>query len=78
MIVTPASIRVHMRHVREAGLCSSGMRAWFARHGFDALDFIRHGVEIERLEATRDHFALRACAVARAEAARAAEALSHG
>jgi hypothetical protein len=63
-----APILVHMRHIREAKLCSSGMRAWFARHELDVLDFIRHGIALERLEATGDHFALTVCAIARAEA----------
>lgn len=63
-------ILAHMRHIREAGLCSSGMRAWFALHGFDVLDFIRHGIPVERLEATGDHFALKVAALARAEGAR--------
>jgi hypothetical protein len=58
-----------MRHIREAGLCSSGMRGWFALHELDVLDFIRHGIEIEKLESTGDHFALKVAQVARAEAA---------
>lgn len=65
-----APVMVHMRHIREAGLCSSGMRAWFTLHDLDILDFIRNGIPAERLEATGDHFALQVVAVARAEAAR--------
>lgn len=65
---TARVVLVHMRHVRQANLCSSGMRAWAERHGIDALDFIRHGIPAERLEATGDHFALAVCKIARAEA----------
>jgi hypothetical protein len=61
---------VQMRHIREAKLCCSGMRAWFARHDLDVLDFIRNGIPAERLEATGDHFALTVCKLARAQAAR--------
>ena len=64
-------ILAYMRHIREANLCSSGMRAWFTLHGFDVLDFIRHGIAVERLEATGDLFALKVAAIARAEASKA-------
>jgi hypothetical protein len=66
----PAPVLVHMRHIREARLCSSGMRAWFTLHEIDVLDFIRHGIAVERLEATGDHFALKVAAIARAEGAK--------
>jgi len=59
-----------MRHIRALGLCSAGARAWAVLHGFDMLDFIRHGTPAERLEATGDLYALRVCALARAEADR--------
>jgi hypothetical protein len=70
MTETDAPILAHMRHIREAGLCSSGMRGWFTLHELDVLDFIRYGIPVERLEATGDHFALRVAALARAEATR--------
>jgi hypothetical protein len=62
-------ILVQMRHIRQAGFCSSGMRAWFARHELDVLDFLRHGIPVERFEATGDHLALTVAAIARAERA---------
>jgi hypothetical protein len=64
--VTP--ILVHMRHIREAGFCSSGMRNWFTLHELDVLDFIRYGIPVEKFEATGDHLALKVAALARAEA----------
>ena len=68
-----APIVVTMQHVRAAAmpgvgvLCASGVRAWFALHGLDYRAFLHDGLPLETLEATGDAFALRACAVARAE-----------
>jgi hypothetical protein len=54
-----------MEHIRAAGLCARGARAWFARHGFDWSEFIAHGIAAERLEATGDHYARIVCTHAR-------------
>ena len=68
-----APIVVTMQHVRAAAmpgvgvLCASGVRAWFALHGLDYRAFLHDGLPLETLEATGDAFALRACAIARAE-----------
>jgi hypothetical protein len=64
-----APVMVHMRHVRQAKLCSSGMRTWAEAHGFNALHFIRHGIEAEKLEATGDYYGIQVAQFARAEAA---------
>ena len=69
-----AEIIVRLHHARGARLsgvgvlCAPGIRAWFARYGLDYRAFIEHGLPIGLLEATGDAFALRACAIARAEA----------
>lgn len=49
---------VLMSDVRAARLCSRGLRVWLDRHGFVLEEFLRHGIPIEKLEATGDHFAL--------------------
>lgn len=54
-----------MEHIRAAGLCARGARAWFARHGLDWSEFIARGIPAERLEATGDHYAHTVCAIAR-------------
>ena len=70
-----APIVVTMQHVRAASLpgvgvvCAPGVRAWFAQHHLDYRAFLRDGLPLETLEATGDSFALRACAIARAEVA---------
>jgi hypothetical protein len=58
---------VTMRHIRMGGWCAAGAREWAARHELNMLEFIRHGIPAEQLEATGDHFALCVCAIARAE-----------
>ena len=40
------------------GFCRGQSREWARRHGFDWRDFVRNGIEAERLEATGDGFAL--------------------
>ncbi len=65
------SVRVFIGDVRAirartGSLCVPGMRVWFAHHGLDFDDFVRHGIDAERLEATGDHFAIEVCKAARA------------
>lgn len=59
---------VHMGHVRAAGLCSRGTRAWCDVHGLDHARF-RHGtMTCAELEATGDPLAAMVVSVARSEA----------
>ena len=50
---------VTIAHVRAAGLCVNGSRAWFARHGLDFRAFLREGLDADILPATGDAMALR-------------------
>lgn len=54
------------RHCREIGYCNRGLRAWFAREGMDWPDFLRHGIDAERLRALGQN-AMVARAIDRAE-----------
>jgi hypothetical protein len=54
-----AKIVVTIDHVRAAGLCVGGTRAWFDRHGLDFRAFLRDGCYAETLLATGDAMALR-------------------
>ena len=63
--MTPAPVIVRMAHMRQAQYCAAGVRAFFARHGFDWGDFLQHGIASERLEATGDAMAIKVCEVAR-------------
>ena len=56
---------VTITHVRAAGLCVNGSRAWFARHGLDFRAFLRDGLDAETLLATGDAMALRVVEYAR-------------
>lgn len=63
---------------RGKGYCNRGARAWALQHGFDWGDFVRNGIEAEKLVAIGDAFALALVKHAREcearEAAAAAEA----
>lgn len=43
---------------RRPGFCRTGLKAWCQRHGFTPKEFLRGGVEINRLLATNDALAL--------------------
>jgi hypothetical protein len=68
--MTEASgIVVTMRHVRAAGLCGPGVRAWFSQHDRALLrTFCRSGLPVETIEAQGDAFAMKVSAIARQEA----------
>ena len=40
---------VRMVHVRAAGMCSSGARVFCERHNIDWADFLKNGIEVEKL-----------------------------
>ena len=63
-----SELRVTMRHVRAAKLCSRGARAWFIQYKLDYNDFLANGIPVSVLEARGDPLALRAVAAAREEA----------
>jgi len=73
VIVTIQHLRTVPGFGRANGFCARGGRAWFARHGMDWLDFVRNGIDAEKLLATGCGFAL-----ALVEHARATEEAGHG
>lgn len=40
---------IRMRDIRAARMCSKGARGWFERHGLDWSDFIKNGVEAQKV-----------------------------
>lgn len=46
-------------HLDELRYCARGSRRWFARHGLEWSEFIKHGIDADILEATGDAMALR-------------------
>lgn len=58
-------IIVTIAHVRAAGYCVNGTRAWFRRHGLDFRKFLREGCDADVLLATGDAMAQRVVEIAR-------------
>lgn len=78
-------MRVTFQHLRtipyfnkRPGFCRAGARAWAAQHGIDFRDFVRNGIEAERLEAIGDAFAIATVKWAHECEARAAAEAAHG
>ncbi len=59
-------VLVTIAHVRAAGMCVHGARAFFARHGLDFRAFLRDGIPAQVLLATGDAMARRVVEVAQA------------
>lgn len=55
---------VTIKHVRAAGICSRGARAWVASKGLSWATFLDTGFDAEFLRATGDPIVLRAVAQA--------------
>ena len=68
MTEVTSEIRVFMRHVRAAKLCSRGTRDWFAKYDLDYNDFLTNGIPVSKLEETGDALAARAVVAAKREA----------
>lgn len=58
-------VKVKMRHVREAKMCSRGARAFFENHGLNWNEFLKDGIDAAKLEATGDAMAIEVAKVAR-------------
>ena len=58
---------IYPRHIRAAGLCMSGARRWFPRHGMTFEACRRGEVTADMLDATGDTFAAQVSALARQE-----------
>jgi hypothetical protein len=73
VIVTLAHLRSVPGLSRQGGFCARGARAWFASHDLDWTDFVRNGIDAQRLLDTGDGLAL-----ILVEHARTLEAQRHG
>jgi hypothetical protein len=65
VIVTARHLFTIPGYSARPGFCRPKARAWAAQHGFDWKDFVRNGIDAEKLEATGDGFALALVAWAR-------------
>lgn len=63
--MTDSDVKVTMRHVREARMCSKGARAFFEAHNLDWNEFLREGIDAAKLEATGDAMAIKVAGVAK-------------
>lgn len=62
-----SGVRVRMRHIRAARLCSGGTRDWFRHHGLNWSEFLSKGLPVEEFEKTGDKMAIDVANIARAE-----------
>ena len=62
-----SEVKVTMRHIRQATMCSRGARAFFQRHGLDWETFLREGLDADLIRATGDAMAMRVADIAEAE-----------
>ena len=46
-----------MSDIREAGMCARGSRAFFLSQGWDWQDFLKNGIELEVVKASKDAMA---------------------
>lgn len=56
---------ITMRDIRRAKMCSKGAREFFARHNLDWSEFLKNGIEEDKLLNTGDAMARRVVEVAR-------------
>lgn len=61
-------LRVHVRHLREAQLCSRGARMWFSVHNLDFNEFLQRGIPVSQVDALNDALGDRVAQCARDEA----------
>ena len=58
MIVRVQHLRLVTGYSTRPGICAKGAREWFEARGWDWRDFVRNGVDADRLRATGDAFAI--------------------
>lgn len=68
-----SNVMITMRHVRMAGQCSRGSRAFAAEHNLDWEDFLKNGISVEKMRSLGDAIGNKIADIAEAEAAEAAE-----
>lgn len=60
-------MRITINHVRKAGHCPNGARAWFERHSLNFKEFLRNGMDEEVLIEKGDALILRVIELAHKE-----------
>lgn len=58
-------MRIYMCHIREAKMCAKGTRQFFVNKGWDFQEFLKNGIDAEKLIKTGDAMALQVVEVAK-------------
>ena len=59
---------VTMTDIRQAGMCSHGVRGFCKHHDIDYMDFLKNGIDAEKLKLTEDGMAMALIKKLKAEA----------
>lgn len=51
-------MKIYMSDIRKAKMCAHGCRAFFLLQGWDFQDFLKNGIELEKVRATKDAMAM--------------------
>ena len=58
MKITMAHVRQVRGFSKKPGFCAAGTRDWFAKYNLDYRDFVKNGIDEEKLLATGDAMAI--------------------
>lgn len=51
-------MKIYMSDIRNAKMCARGTRAFFMMHGLDFQDFLKNGIDAEKILNTKDAMAI--------------------
>jgi len=51
-------MKIYMSDIRNAKMCARGTRAFFMLHGLDFQDFLKNGIDAEKILNTKDAMAI--------------------
>ncbi|MEC8124582.1 MAG: hypothetical protein VX125_12180 [Pseudomonadota bacterium] len=51
-------MKIYMSDIRNAKMCARGTRAFFILHGLDFQDFLKNGIDAEKILSTKDAMAI--------------------
>lgn len=57
-------MKIYMTHIRQAKLCLAGTKAFFISHNLDWKDFVKNGINEEKIIQTNDAMALKVVEIA--------------
>ena len=57
-------MKIYMSDLRKAKMCARGSRAFFLSQGWDWQEFLKNGIELEVVKASKDAMALQVVEVA--------------